>query len=506
MDNTILSLKGISKSFGGVHALDQVDLEVKKGQIHCLMGENGSGKSTLIKIISGVYKPDQGEILLNGRKYESLTPAESVKQGVSIIYQDFSVFPNLTVAENIFFGYVIAENQKLTHNQENIRKAQAIAKEIGLEADMGEILENLSVAQKQMVAICRALLNNARLIIFDEPTTALTQKEVKRLFSLIRDMQKKGVSTLFVSHKLEEVFEIAEEFTIIRNGKKVITTFAASITREKFIYYMTGRKLSEDQFVCKEKTEQVPLLEVKGLSMEGAYRDISFSLYPGEILGIVGLLGSGRTELALSLFGMEPAQKGQIFKNGKEIKLTSVKQAMEHHIGYVPEDRLSEGLFLPQSINWNVGISNLGMYAGRLGRLLKDKMRTVTQQYVKSLSVNTTEIDKPANFLSGGNQQKVVIARWLSCNPEIMIFNCPTVGVDIAAKCDIHKILRTLAAQKIGIIIISDDIPEVYANCNRILIMQKGQIVKELTNTETSETELYSLIGSEYADEKEAAG
>lgn len=208
----------------------------------------------------------------------------------------------------------------------------------------------------------------------------------------------------------------------------------------------------------------------------------------------MGLLGSGRTELALSLFGMEPAEKGQIFKNGEEIRITSVKQAMHHHIGYVPEDRLSEGLFLPQSINWNVGISNLGAYAGRFGRLLKAKMSKVTEQYVRQLAVNTTEIEKPVNFLSGGNQQKVVIARWLSCNPEIMIFNCPTVGVDIAAKFDIHKILRTLAAQRIGIIIISDDIPEVYANCSRILIMQQGQIVKELNNADTSETELYSLM------------
>lgn len=494
MENTILSLKGISKVFGGVHALDKVDLEIKKGQIHCLMGENGSGKSTLIKIISGVYKPDGGEILLNGSRYENLTPSESVKQGVSIIYQDFSVFPNLTVAENIFFGYVVAENQKFTHNRENIKKAEAIAREIGLEADMDETLENLSVAQKQMVAICRALLNNAKILIFDEPTTALTQKEVKKLFSLIRDMQKKGVSTLFVSHKLEEVFEIAEEFTIIRNGKKVITTDAASITREKFIYYMTGRKLSEDQFMCERSGEQTPLLEVRNLSMEGAYRDINFSLYPGEILGIVGLLGSGRTELALSLFGMEPAESEQILKNGEEIKITSVKQAMHHRIGYVPEDRLSEGLFLPQSINWNVGISNLGAYAGRMGRLLKDKMSHVTEQYIRQLAVNTTEIEKPVSFLSGGNQQKVVIGRWLSCNPEIMIFNCPTVGVDIAAKFDIHKILRTLATQKIGIIIISDDIPEVYANCSRILVMQQGRLVRELKNTETSEAELYSLM------------
>ena len=378
MSKNILCLKGISKAFGGVHALDNVDLCVKEGQIHCLMGENGSGKSTLIKVISGVYQPDSGEIMLNGNLYHKLNPAESVRQGVQIIYQDFSVFPNLTVAENIIFGQTVAEKQKLTHNKKKRQNAAKIAQEIGLKADLSEIVENLSVAEKQMVAICRALLNDAKLLIFDEPTTALTQKEVKNLFALIHKMQKKGVSTLFVSHKLEEVFEIAEEFTILRNGKKVITTDAASITREKFIFYMTGRQLSEKQFVMNVCKTGDPLLEVRDLSMEGFYKNVNFSLYPGEILGIVGLLGSGRTELALSLFGVKPADNGKILKNGKVIQITSILEAMKNRIGYVPEDRLSEGLFLPQSINWNVGIANLKAYSGRFGKLEKKKMEQVS--------------------------------------------------------------------------------------------------------------------------------
>lgn len=496
MSKNILCLKGISKAFGGVHALDNVDLCVKEGQIHCLMGENGSGKSTLIKVISGVYQPDSGEIMLNGNLYHKLNPAESVRQGVQIIYQDFSVFPNLTVAGNIIFGQTVAEKQKLTHNKKKRQNAAKIAQEIGLKADLSEIVENLSVAEKQMVAICRALLNDAKLLIFDEPTTALTQKEVKNLFALIHKMQKKGVSTLFVSHKLEEVFEIAEEFTILRNGKKVITTDAASITREKFIFYMTGRQLSEKQFVMNVCKTGDPLLEVRDLSMEGFYKNVNFSLYPGEILGIVGLLGSGRTELALSLFGVKPADNGKILKNGKVIQITSILEAMKNRIGYVPEDRLSEGLFLPQSINWNVGIANLKAYSGRFGKLEKKKMEQVSEEYVKQLDIATDNIDKASKFLSGGNQQKVVISRWLSCNPDIMIFNCPTVGVDIAAKYDIHDILRKLASKNMGIIIISDDIPEVYANCNRIFVMNKGQIIKELENVETSEEELYALMSS----------
>ena len=460
------------------------------------MGENGSGKSTLIKVISGVYQPDSGEIMLNGNLYHKLNPVESVRQGVQIIYQDFSVFPNLTVAENIIFGQTVAEKQKLTHNKKKRQNAAKIAQEIGLKADLSEIVENLSVAEKQMVAICRALLNDAKLLIFDEPTTALTQKEVKNLFALIHKMQKKGVSTLFVSHKLEEVFEIAEEFTILRNGKKVITTDAASITREKFIFYMTGRQLSEKQFVMNVCKTEDPLLEVRDLSMEGFYKNVNFSLYPGEILGIVGLLGSGRTELALSLFGVKPADNGKILKNGKVIQITSILEAMKNRIGYVPEDRLSEGLFLPQSINWNVGIANLKAYSGRFGKLEKKKMEQVSEEYVKQLDIATDNIDKASKFLSGGNQQKVVISRWLSCNPDIMIFNCPTVGVDIAAKYDIHDILRKLASKNMGIIIISDDIPEVYANCNRIFVMNKGQIIKELENVETSEEELYALMSS----------
>jgi simple sugar transport system ATP-binding protein len=238
------------------------------------------------------------------------------------------------------------------------------------------------------------------------------------------------------------------------------------------------------------------LLEVRDLSMEGFYKNVNFSLYPGEILGIVGLLGSGRTELALSLFGVKPADNGKILKNGKVIQITSILEAMKNRIGYVPEDRLSEGLFLPQSINWNVGIANLKAYSGRFGKLEKKKMEQVSEEYVKQLDIATDNIDKASKFLSGGNQQKVVISRWLSCNPDIMIFNCPTVGVDIAAKYDIHDILRKLASKNMGIIIISDDIPEVYANCNRIFVMNKGQIIKELENVETSEEELYALMSS----------
>lgn len=496
MPEVILKATNISKGFAGVQALKNVNLTLNKGEIHCLAGENGSGKSTLIKIVSGVYQPDEGEIEINGKKYSKLTPIQSIMNGIQIIYQDLSVFPNLTVAENIALNLELYNKNKLV-NWKRVRKiAEEAVRRIGVEIDLEERVDSLSVADKQLVAISRALLNNAKLIIMDEPTTALTKKEVAALFKVIKNLQAQGISILFVSHKLDEVFEISEKVTILRNGRNVISDEVSKFDSSKFVYYMTGRKFKETYYEPEYKGQK-PMLKVEKLSSKNMFKDISFDLYKGEILGITGLLGSGRTELALSLFGIRPADSGRIFINEKQVQIKSVQDAIKNKIGYVPEDRLTEGLFLPQSIGRNIVISNIKALLKKFGILDKKKMSTEIDKWVKSLAIATPSPDLPVQALSGGNQQRVVLAKWLCMQPSILILNGPTVGVDIGSKYDIHQILRRLAAKGIGIIVISDDIPEVLMNCNRILIMRKGRIVGMVRNKEVDEKELANRMMAE---------
>ncbi len=494
MAQNIIRVENVSKAFGGVQALDEVNLEIKAGEIHCLVGENGSGKSTMIKIISGVFTADDGTIEINGKKHNRISPKDAINEGIQVIYQDLSVFPNLTVAENISLNNEISEKRKAI----NWKRIKSIAKNaldnVGVQIDLDELVEDLSVANKQLVAIARSLLNNAKLIIMDEPTTALTKKEVKTLFKIIKDLQSRGISILFVSHKLDEVFEIAERFTIIRNGKNVVTGIASELTHEKFVYYMTGRELNETFYSIKETKTREPLLEVKSISLQEHFDDISFKLFPGEILGITGLLGSGRTELALSLFGVLEINSGDIYIDNKKINLNSIKKAINSGIGYIPEDRLTEGLFLNQSILRNFGISNMDKYKKSLSRTDIKKMENDYSEWKNKIGIVAGDIRNPVKTLSGGNQQKIVLSRWLTTTPKILILNGPTVGVDIAAKFDIHEILRSLAEEGIGIILISDDIPEVLHNCNRILVMKDGRITNELENIATNEQDLTNLM------------
>lgn len=486
MGDYLLRAVDIHKYFAGVRALDGVTLEIKPGEIHCLAGENGCGKSTLIKIISGVYQRDSGTIEFDGEKLDKITPIEAISRGIQVIYQDFSIFPNLTVMENLAINSQLAENRKIV-NWKKMRKIaeEAVAK-IGFKVDLDATLGNLSVAEKQMVAICRALMFNARLIIMDEPTTALTKKEVKALFRIILQLKEQGIAILFVSHKLDEVFEISERFTIFRSGKLIKTGSTSELDDKKFSYYMTGREFDVKSFVPQKITKE-PILEVKNLTLDGAFKDISFSVKGGEILGITGLLDSGRTELALSIFGLEPATSGEIRVRGKAVKITSPQIAIENKIGYVPEDRLSEGLFLPQSIGDNIIISEIDNL--RKGSLMdKEKCQNEITRWVKELSIATPNPDNAASTLSGGNQQRIVLAKWLACNPDVLILNGPTVGVDIGSKHDIHAILQKLANAGMAIIIISDDLPEVMENCSRVLILKNGKTAGELSTQEITES------------------
>jgi simple sugar transport system ATP-binding protein len=489
MSGFILQAKNIKKTFGGVEALRGVNLEVGNGEIHCLAGENGCGKSTLIKIISGFYEADGGEIELNGKRFSRLSPLEAISLGVQVIYQDFSLFPNLTVMENLALNMELMDKRRMVNYGRMRRIAAEAMSKISFSVDLNELVENLSIAQKQLIAVCRALLYGARLIIMDEPTTALTKKEVRSLFLVIKNLQAQGIAVLFVSHKLDEVFEISERFTILRNGMNVSSGNTKDLDAKKFAYHMTGREFTDESYRVFPISGE-PVLDVTDLSLDGAYRDISFRLHGGEILGITGLLGSGRAELVQTLFGIQRPDSGTIRVNGKPARIRGVKDAIRCGLGYVPADRLTEGLFLSQSIGRNIVVSSLQRLSGFAGFLIKDKIHREISSWISELSVNTDDYERQVKTLSGGNQQKVVLARWLANDLKTLILNGPTVGVDIGSKYDIHALLRKLAAGGLSIIVISDDLPELLACCNRIVVMRDGRIVKELLSSATTEAQL----------------
>lgn len=485
MGDYLLKATDIRKYFAGVKALDGVSLEIKRGEIHCLAGENGCGKSTLIKIISGVYQRDSGDLFFDGEPMDRITPIDAIKKGIQVIYQDFSIFPNLTVMENLAINSELVENKKLVSWRRMRQIAEEAVAKIGFTVDLEAPLGSLSVAEKQMVAICRALMFNAKLIIMDEPTTALTKKEVQALFKVILQLKEQGISILFVSHKLDEVFEISERFTVFRSGHLVASGQTKELDDKKFSYYMTGREFDVRTFKPEKMTDE-EVLSVENLTLDGAFENVSFSIRGGEILGITGLLDSGRTELALALFGIRPATSGEIRVRGEKVRITSPQQAIANKIGFVPEDRLSEGLFLPQSIGDNIVISEIDRL--RTGGLLDGKrVRQEINRWVSELSIATPDPANAAATLSGGNQQRIVLAKWLACEPDILILNGPTVGVDIGSKHDIHAILQKLAREGMAIIIISDDLPELMENCSRLMILKDGKVSGEMETGEISE-------------------
>lgn len=497
MTDTFLQLKNISKSFVGVKALDSVDFSIKKGEIHCLVGENGSGKSTLIKVISGVEHPDEGEIYIEGTLIREIQSIDSILSGIEVIYQDMSLFPNLTVAENISIGEMVEGKKEIISWKELRDIAKTAISKIKLDIDIKEVLSNLSIAQQQLIAICRALTSEVKLLIMDEPTSALTKKEIDQLFSVVKDLQKNGIAILFVSHKLNEIFEIAERITVLRDGKNVGTYQKEELTDEKLTFLMTGKKVEYSKFI-PEKVEKRILLEVRNISKKDNFKDISFQLYQGEILGITGLLGSGRTELALSLFGMYPIDSGQIFVDGKPRKIRSVQGAKELGIGYVPENRLLQGLILEQSVDDNLVMSIIKRLIGKLRLIEVEERQSIVERWIQDLNIKVSDASYTVQTLSGGNQQRVVIAKWLAINPKILILDGPTIGIDVAAKSSIHNIIRELSKKGVGIIIISDEVPEIVANCNRAFIMRKGRFVYEFNTEDVNVKEIQERIEVNY--------
>lgn len=492
MADEILQLSNISKSFSGVQALDDVSLTIRRGQVHCLVGENGSGKSTLIKVIAGVIQPDAGEIVINGKKFHTVQPITAIREGIQVIYQDFSLFPNLTVAENIALDAELEARTRWVHWGNVRRVAQEALKKINVKIDLDARVEQISVADKQLVAISRALLKDARLVIMDEPTTALTGREVRSLFDVIRNIrEQQGVAILFVSHKLNEVLEIAEHVMILRNGRTVVDVPAREVDRDKLVFYMTGHMVNESSYdyVPADKSS-APLLQVENLTLPGSFNNVSFLLAPREIVGIIGLLGSGRTELALALFGKNPAKSGTIRVNGKPVQIGSIRDAVNNGIGYVPADRLTEGLFLEQAIGKNIVITTVEKLVGAGGLIDSHKLNNQIGEWVDNLSIKTRSADNPVRTLSGGNQQRVVLAKWLASAPRILILNGPTVGVDIGSKSELHEIMKNLAREGMGLLVISDEIPELLQTCNRILLMRRGRIIEEFARQAVSESDL----------------
>jgi len=489
----LLEMSGIHKRFGGVHALNDVNLRVRPGKVMCLAGENGCGKSTLVKIISGVYTKDEGTVIFDGKEITKITPAEATSLGIQVIYQDLSIFPNLTVRENLAINSEITAGRKLVNRKRWDETARAALAKVGCDIDLDAKMGDLNVASKQLVAICRAMLFNAKLIIMDEPTTALTKKEVDALFVTVRQLRDAGIAIMFISHKTDEIFEISDDVCIMRSGLNVYTGETKNLTRKQFTYYLTGRDIEDDYFVPKNISE-TPVLEVKNLSIDRRVKDVSFDLRKGEILGITGLLGSGRTELALALFGLEKPTAGEIILNGAPVHIKSPIAAQKLRIGYVPEDRLTEGLCLAQPIADNIALSSLKRLGKALGYLKRKDVIDEGWKWQETFHIKTDDVRKNASTLSGGNQQKIVLAKWLANDLDVLILNGPTVGVDVGAKQDIHALVHELANQGLAVIIISDDLPEVVVNTSRVLVMKEGAIVGEMSGDDITEANIAKII------------
>jgi hypothetical protein len=495
----ILSASNISKSFIGVRALNNIDITINAGEIHCLAGENGCGKSTLVKCISGVYTPDEGTIQIEGQTCGSMTPIEAMNHGIQVIYQDLSLFQHMTVAENIAISKLKFENTKII----NWKTIKAIAKEqldkIGVTMDLDETVGEISMANKQMVAICRALAQNAKILFMDEPTTALTKTEVSHLMKVMLELKKKGLAIVFISHKLDEVFEVADKITIFRNGNKIGDFNSSDLDEKSLSYYMTGREIEYPRYHRTYK-DNTPILSVEHLTRKGQYEDMSLTVRPGDIIGLTGLLGSGRTELAMSLFGLNKTQAGVIKVNGKEVDINSPMVAKKYGIALLPEDRSREGLFIERKIKENISAPIIDAICKK-GIVNRKKENEIAEKYVEELKVRTPSIETVVGTLSGGNQQKVVISKWIATSPKVFIMDTPTVGIDIGSKAEIYEQIHKFADEGMAIILISDEIQEVMANCNRVLVMAHGKCVVELSEEdlmqEGADKHLAEIIGNQ---------
>ncbi|MFW5768963.1 MAG: sugar ABC transporter ATP-binding protein [Spirochaetota bacterium] len=495
----ILQLQGIEKSFSGIKVLENIDLDVFPGRVHCLVGENGAGKSTLIKIISGAYQPDTGIILFRGEEAEDWTPKKVLEAGISTIYQEIDIIPVLSVAENIFLGQEPRKPGGSIDRRAMISEAQKLLERIGVSFDVEEKVGKLKIAHQQMVSIAKALNLDSKVLILDEPTAVFTATEVENLFRIITELKRQKIAVVYISHHLEEIFEIGDTITVLKDGKHVTTGPVAEFDHDKLVHAMVGRNI---EFLQIDNTENIGsvALELKGLERKGVYSDVSLEVRHGEIVGIAGLVGSGRTEFARSVVGADSRDAGDLFIEGKRWKVRSPGHALKLKLGMLPENRKEEGLALIRPILENAGYSSV-VQESRGPWVPWKKVRGKVKDVIPEVKLKYSHLQSETRYLSGGNQQKVVFIKLLGAECDIMILDEPTRGVDVGARADIYKLMQELKVQGKAILMISSDLTEIMSQADRILVMAKGRIVGEMSHTDASEEKILSLalmVGSEH--------
>ena len=493
-----VALAGVAKRFGATQALLDVSLALLPGEIHALVGENGAGKSTVVKVLAGIHQPDSGAVVLDGKTVTLHGPAHARSLGIAVVHQEPRLFPDLTVAENVFIGHVPSGRLGSVNWREMRRSADRIFESLSVHIDSSAVVRGLSMADQQLIEIAKALSIDARVLVLDEPTASLSAHEVVRLFEIIRQTRDRGVAVLFVSHRLEEVFELCGRATVLRDGRHVITAPTSELTAADLVRHMVGRSVS----LFPRTTAHIGdvLLEVRGLTRVGAFRDISFSVRAGEIVGLAGLVGAGRTEVARVLFGLDRADAGEVLLDGKRVTFKTPSGALEAGIAYVPEDRHLDGLVGGFSIAQNVTLPIIPRLFPRFF-IRGGRERAITEDFVERLRIRSTGVNELIEALSGGNQQKVVIAKWLATNPRVLILDEPTRGVDIGAKVEVHRIISELAASGLGIVLISSELPEVLAMSDRIIVLHEGRMSAEIPRAEASEERVMFAATGQMAEE-----
>ncbi|MBP9478080.1 MAG: sugar ABC transporter ATP-binding protein [Sebaldella sp.] len=492
----ILEMKGITKRFSGVTALSNVDLKLKKGEVHTLLGENGAGKSTLMKILSGVYHPNDGEIFLKGEKVEIKNPKESQSLGISIIYQELSLCPNMSISENIFANRE-PMSKFFVNYKEMSRRSKEILEYLDVKLNPATMVQDLSISERQMIEIAKAVAFKADIIIMDEPTSSLSMKESDKLFEIIEKLKKDGVSIIYISHRMDELLKISDNITVMRDGQYIATVPKNEASVDSLIKLMVGREMKDVYPKRESEIGNEKILEVKGLEKEGYFKDINFSLRKGEIIGFFGLVGSGRSDVAKSIFGVASLDKGEIYIRDKKVNIKSPEDAIKNKIAFVTENRREEGVVLDHEVRVNVTMATIKNVIGKIKLIDNKKEVQITKSEIKILNIKTSSTEQLVGNLSGGNQQKVIFAKWLETKPDILILDEPTRGIDVGAKSEIYEIMRKLASEGVGIIMISSELSEVLFMSDKLFIMREKSIVKELNPKQTNQEEvmLYSTGG-----------
>lgn len=491
MSETFLQMSHITKRFPGVLALSNVDFTLRKGEVHALLGENGAGKSTLMKILSGVYQPDEGDIIFENQPVSFANPLSAQSVGITIIHQEFNLCPELTVEDNIFIGREFCKNNRWRLDEKQQRQAAIdILQKLNLNISPDTLVADLTVAQQQMVEIAKAISVNAKILIMDEPTAALTETEIDSLFRVTRLLKEQGTGIVYISHRLEELALIADRATVMRDGQFIATVDYDSVKISDLIAMMVGRDLGNIYPRREPQPQRKPVLEVSGLTRKGVLNNIDFTLHQGEILGFAGLMGAGRTELARAIFGADPIDSGTIKLNGKETVIKDIPDAIQQGISYLTEDRKKEGLALGLSVERNIMLGNYPEYSNRYGNVDSKRCQQTSEEQVKALRIKTPHLEQAALNLSGGNQQKIIIARWVCKDTDILIFDEPTRGIDVGAKLEIYELMNRLVAKGKSIIMISSELPEVLGMCDRILVMRNGRITGELASDDATQEKI----------------